>query len=399
MRIDRADELVRDPEEPERATFLELLFDVVFAFALTRVSQQLLEAIGDGRRIGVMAIAETLVLLVAVWNVWIFTCWVTSRFNRLATAMHLLFSGLIVASLLLAVAMPQAFGDRGMLFAAAFVGAQVGRPIFLAVLLGGHPRRRNEIRLVCWASLSGVFWIVGAVLPHEVRLPLWAVALAVDYLGVRLGWPAPWLGREQNAQWRLAGAHLAERYQQFLILALGESVLFIGLTFSEGPLDFGRTVAFLVSVVSTLLLWQIYFQRAGKLLPEAMGSTPNPGRLGQSSNYTQFALVAGVLLTAVANELAIADPLGDTHLAFSVVVLGGPIVFLIARLRFEYEVFGRFAPPLLVGPLLLGALIPVMLLPPPLVGLVVATLLLAASGLGNLYHVRKRAVTTPNPPL
>lgn len=399
MRTNHATELVRDPEEPERATFLELLFDVVFAFALTRVSQQLLGAIGDGRRLDALAIAETLVLLVAVWNVWIFTCWTTSRFNRLAGAMHLLFSGLIVGSLLLAVSMPQAFGGRGLLFAAAFVGSQVVRPLFLAVVLGNHPRQRNEIRLVCWALLSGVLWIVGALLPHVARIILWAVALAIDYLGVRLGWPVPGLGREHNAQWQLAGEHLAERYQQFFILALGESILFIGLTLGDGPLNFGRTTAFLVSVASTLLLWQIYFQRAGKLLPDAMGHTPNPGRLGQSSNYTQFAMVAGVLVTAVANELAIADPLGESRLAFSVVVLGGPVIFLAGRLRFEYEVFGRFAPPLLAGPLLLVALVPVMLLPPPLVGLTVATLLLAATGLSNLYHVRTRAVTAPNPPL
>ncbi|WP_329105875.1 low temperature requirement protein A [Micromonospora sp. NBC_01699] len=398
MATDRAADLVREPDEPERATFIELLFDVVFAFALTRVSQQLLESIDSGRRIEWLPFGETLVLSVAVWNVWTFTCWTTSRFNRLAGSLHVTISALILGSLLMAVGLPKAFEDRGLLFAGAYAASQIGRPLIIVLALGNHPRRENSLRMLCWAVASGVFWIVGAFLPGALRMLFWAVGIGIDYLGIRFGWPVPGLGRERNERWRLAGEHLAERYQQFYILALGESVLFTGLTYSDGDLTFGRTLAFLISLGSTLLLWHIYFFEAGRSLPDAMARAGRPSELGQSSNYTQYALVAGVLATAVANELAIDDPFGSPHLAFVAVTLGGPAIFLAARLRFEYEVFGRLNLSLVIGPLALCALIPVMLFPPALVATITAAGVLAAVSAVQLVRRRQGRTVEPAPP-
>ncbi|MGW4464420.1 low temperature requirement protein A [Micromonospora sp. NPDC004704] len=398
MATDRAVDLVREPDEPQRATFIELLFDVVFAFALTRVSQQLLDSIDSGRRIEWLPVAETLVLSLAVWNVWVFTCWITSRFNRLSATIHVTISALILGSLLMAVGLPGAFDDRGLLFAGAYVGSQLGRPLIIMLALGNHPRRRNQVRILWWAVGSGVFWIVGALLPAPVRLLLWTVGVGIDFLGVLLGWPVPGLGREHNAWWRFAGEHLAERYQQFFILALGESILFTGLTYGDGRLTFGRTLAFLFALGSTLLLWHVYFYQAGKALPDAMGRADHPGRLGRSSNYTQYALVAAVLVTAVANDLAINDPFGDPRLAFVAVTLGGPAVFLAARLRFEWEVFGQRTLALVIGPVLLCALIPVMLHPPKLVASIVAAGVLASVAAVELVHRKRVGRAEPAPP-
>jgi low temperature requirement protein LtrA len=396
---DRATELVRESDEPRRATYIELLFDVVFAFALTQVSQQLLGTITSGHRVLLTSVGRTVVLLLGMWLVWAFTCWVTSRYNRLSTSIHVMLTGLILGSLVLAVSLPRALEDRGLLFAAAYAATQIGRPLFLLLVLGSHPRRVTQFRLLFWAVIIGACWIAGAFLPAPYRLGVWAIAVVLDYLGIRIGWPAPGFGREPNREWQLAGEHLAERYQQFFIIALGESILFIGLAFADSDINAGRAAAFLASFTNTLLIWQLYFYRAGMLLPDAMNSSPHPARLGQSSNYTQLVMVAGVLVTAVANRLSIMDPFGRPSPASTAVILGGPALFLAGRIRFEYEVFGRTTRAMPAGLVVLACLVPALLFLPPLAALLAADLVLAATAAANVVRQRTTAAQAPAPPL
>ncbi|MFC0004051.1 low temperature requirement protein A [Micromonospora siamensis] len=398
MTDQRGAALLRGGISSPRATFLELFFDLVFVFALTRVSQRLIDDVSAHGPELLRQLAETVLLFLALWMVWSLTAWVTSRYEPESSAIQFVVVASMFASLVMAVAVPRAFAERAVTFAAAYLAVQVGRPLFLTLALHRHPRRTVTARILAWSTVAAVPWLVGA-LWSPARPVLWTVALSVDYLGLALGWPLPGIGSARAAGWAVMGEHLAERYQQFFLIALGETILVTGLTFSGGDFSSTQAAAFTVSFVTTALLWRIYFHRAGHVLAEALRASARPGVLGESASWTHLAIVAGVLLTGVGYELVIAHPWGRTAPSWTLFVLGGPALFLAARARFEYEIFGRVSRSRVAGVLLLVALVPVGLRLPPTVVLVLGAVVLAAIAVGDGLRARGRPLEQPASPL
>ena len=376
MAEQRGGALLRTGSSPGRATFLELFFDLVFVFALTRVSQRLIDGL-DGSAGAVAAdVGKTLLLFLVLWQVWTITTWVTSRYEPERMVIQVVVVGTMFGSLVLGVTLPRALEERALPFALAYVVVMVGRPLLIAVALRAHPRRLVPVRLAVWAGVSAPLWIAGALLPGP-RLALWVVALAVDHLGTFLGWPLPWIGASRIRQWLVAGEHLAERYQQIFLIALGESILVIGVTYSGKEFSGDAAVAFTISFVITALLWRIYFYRAGHLLAQALRMAGTPGRLAESAAQTHLFMVLGVIGAAVGYELVIAHPYDTARPSRLVFVVGGPALFLAARSRFEYEIFGRVSRPRLAGLLALVLLLPALATVPAMVALGAVALVLA----------------------
>ncbi|WP_349878331.1 low temperature requirement protein A [Micromonospora sp. HUAS YX12] len=378
MTEQRGGALLRTGSSPGRATFLELFFDLVFVFALTRVSQRLINGV-DGSAGAVAAdVGRTLLLFMVLWQVWTITTWVTSRYEPERVVIQVVVVGTMFGSLVLGVTLPRALEERALPFALAYVAVMVGRPLLIAVALRGHPRRLVPLRLTAWAGFSAPLWLAGALMPGP-RLALWVVALAVDHLGTFLGWPLPWIGASRIRQWLVTGEHLAERYQQIFLIALGESILVIGVTYSgkEFSGEAAVAVAFAISFVITALLWRIYFYRAGHLLAEALRMAGTPGRLAESAAQTHLFMVLGVLSAAVGYELVIAHPYDTARPSWLVFVVGGPALFLAARSRFEYEIFGRVSRPRLAGLLVLVLLLPALAAVPAMFALGAVALVLA----------------------
>jgi hypothetical protein len=146
----------------------------------------------------------------------------------------------------LSTSIPDAFGSRALTFAGAYVFMQLGRSLFMLWALRGHNpgNYRNFLRVNAWLVLSAVFWIAGALAQDNARVALWATALAVEYLSPSIGFWTPGLGRSTTADWDVEGGHMAERCALFIIIALGESVLVTGATFSQAALvtDHGGSV-------------------------------------------------------------------------------------------------------------------------------------------------------------
>ncbi len=395
---ERGAALLRGGITSPRATFLELFFDLAFVFALTRVSQRMIDNVSVRREDVLRDSAETAVLFLALWMVWSLTAWVTSRYEPERTAIQVVVAASMFASMVMAVAMPRAFAERAVAFAAGYVAVQVGRPLFLTLALRGHPRRSVTVRVLIWSAIGAVPWLLGALVPAAQRV-LWVIALAWDYAGLALGWPLPGRGSARAAGWAVTGEHLAERYQQFFLIALGETILVIGVTFSGGPFSSDQALAFTVSFIITALLWRIYFHRAGHVLAEAIRAARSPGVLGESASWTHLAIVAGVLLTGVGYQLVIAHPYGQSPLGWMVFVMGGPAVFLAARARFEYEIFGRVSRSRLAGVALLLASAPVAMLLPPVGGLTLSGLVLAGIAVGDAARARGRPLEQPASPL
>ena len=198
---------IRRAHEHGRVTFVELFFDLVFVFAVTQLSHSLLE------HLSFIGAVHTVLLLFAVWWVWIYTAWVTNWLDPERTSVRLMMFALMLAGLVLSASIPEAFDEQGLPFACAYVLMQVGRSVFMMGALRKHDavNHRNFQRIVVWFLLSGVFWIWGGVSEHEQRLVLWIVALLVEYLGPMLYFWVPGLGRSHTTEWNVDGAHIAER--------------------------------------------------------------------------------------------------------------------------------------------------------------------------------------------
>jgi low temperature requirement protein LtrA len=365
-------------EQP--VTPLELFFDLVYVFAVTQLSHRLLE------HLSVRGALETLMLLLVVWGVWVYTAWFTNWFDPDSLAVRLVLVAVMLASLVMSVAIPEAFGKRGLMFALAYVAIQVGRTAFTFIAL-----RRTFQRILTWFVGAGVLWIIGGLLGGEARYAVWLLALAVDYSGPVVGYYIPGLGRSRTQEWTIEGGHFAERCQLFVIIALGESILVTGTTFGQIEASTATVSAFVVAFLGSVALWWIYFARSAEAAREVISSSEDPGRLGRSA-YTYFHLpmIAGIIAVAAADELTVAHP-GDRGTASSVALtLGGTALFLVGHAFFKRAVFGML--PWSHAIAALAALIPVGFAIPTLVlsgaaGLIVVVLA-AWDTLAHGGHVR-----------
>jgi low temperature requirement protein LtrA len=391
MTTSRAAELLRSPEDPQRATFLELFFDLVFVLALTQLSHGLIQHLtwtGAG---------QTLLLLLALWWVWAQTAGLTDRLDPQRPPIQLTVIATMLGTLVLAAAAPEAFGKQGPLFAGAYVVVNIGRSAFLVLVLRGHEVRRLWARQLVWFVVSAVPWITGAVVHGWARAALWTLALSVDYALATLLWPTPGLGWAKAAEIGIASEHLAERSRQFFIIALGELILLSGLAYGASGFHRDSNAALLVSFTTTVLLWRIYIYRAGELLGTAIAAARDPIRVGFATNYAHLTMVAGIVLTAVGDEILIAHPAGHTRPAWTVVLLGGPALFLVGRAMFECGVFARVSRNRWIGLLVLAALTPVMLHSSPIVVGLAAAAVLTGIAVSDTARSRRRPAETPSP--
>ncbi|MET8040570.1 low temperature requirement protein A [Micromonospora sp. NPDC005215] len=369
MAAGRGDELLRPPTSSGRATFLELFFDLAFVVALTRVSQRFANLSDDTGWALVTGFGRTLLLFLALWLIWSHTAWITSRYEPERPIIQAVVVGTMFAGLIMAVALPRAMEERALPFTAAYLMVMVVRPLVVAAALRGHPRRLVPFRLAVWASVSAPLWLAGALGPDHLRLPLWAAGLAVDYVAWALGWPLPWLGASEVGRWRIAGTHLADRYQQMFLIALGESILVIGVVFGGVDYSAERAAAFAVAFATSALLWRIYFHSAGLLLTDALEGAVMPARLGAVLERTHLLIVLSVLVTAVGYELVIDHPFGQPRPSWLLFVVGGPMLFLVARMRLEWEVFGRVSRSQIIGLAVVLLFTPALARWAPMVGL------------------------------
>ncbi|MGK5440826.1 low temperature requirement protein A [Micromonospora sp. URMC 105] len=376
----------------------ELLLDLVYVFALTGISERLIADLTTQRPAVLPELGQTALLLLAFWLTWVRAALVTSAFDPRQPLIRLVTVLAMFGSMIMAVTLPFAFGDRGVVFAVTYVAVQLGKCVVL--LLGRYDRERHTpVRALCWTAVSAVPWIAGAVLVPQspMRGVLWTLALTLDYAGLALGWPVPRLGRTRVDDWKLAGEHVAERFQQFIVIALGETILLTGVTFAE-EFKPDRVVPSVVSFASTMLMWRIYFHRAGAVLPTAIEAIPNPARLGRSGFHTHLIIVIGILATGVGHALVIHHPAHHGDPLWLAVILGGPALFLAGRARLEYEVFGRVSPSRVSGLFALAALAPVMLRLPPLIATGSAATVLAGIAAWDTLRERKNPGEAPSPP-
>lgn len=310
----------------QRATFFELFFDLVYVFAVTQLSHYLLA------KLSWAGAAETAFMLVALYWAWNYTTWMTNWFDPDTAPVRLVLVFVMLASLLMAVAIPQGFGEYALLFAGAYSGLQIGRNAFVVAVTPRGPFNRNFRHILAWSALSAPLWIAGGIVDGETaRWILWLGALGLDLAGPLASYWLPGAGTTAMSQWQIEGAHFGERFQLFVIIALGESVVLAGATASATGLSVDVVAALLLAFLSSTALWWLYFgQTAGTVLARIRSATAEDrGRIGRDIyTYLHLPIIAGIVLVAVGDELAIAHPTGDLHGAGALVTLAGPALFV-----------------------------------------------------------------------
>jgi low temperature requirement protein LtrA len=320
----------------QRATTLELFFDLVFVFAVTQLSHLLVDHLTwEGA-------VQTLFLLLVVWWAWIYTTWMTNWFDPDSPAVRGVLIAVMLASLLMAIAIPQAFGSRAVLFASAYVGLQVVRNLFAA--LGSAPGTRLRATMtgiLVWSLAVAPLWIGGAFLEGGARWAVWLVALAVDYAGPYAGYWVPGLGRATTTDWRIYPSHFAERFQLFVIIALGESIVVTGATASGLDLDVPHGLAIAVAFLSSAALWWLYFDYVAAIAQRRLDLSDDPGRLARDAyTYLHLPMIAGIIVSAVGDELVIAHPTEGLSTAELATVAGGPALYLLGHVSFRWRMTG-----------------------------------------------------------
>jgi low temperature requirement protein LtrA len=317
-------------------TTVELFFDLVYVFAVTQLSHQIL---GD---LTVAGVARAVFLLLIVWWAWIYTTWMANWFDPASPPVRVVLTGVMLGSLLMAAALPEAFGERALLFAASYVGLQVGRNAAAAWLLHRRHRLRGVFeRLVVWSAASGVLWLAGATLDGDQRLVLWIPALALELAAPAAGYWLPGRGRAATTDYDIEGGHFAERCQLFILIALGESIVVTGATASAAGLTSTVVLCLVVAFVETAALWWLYFGATAEHARVTMSTCENPGRLARDAyTYLHLPIIAGIIATAVANDLLIAAPYDPPRGVALAMILGGPALYLVGESVFRWRITG-----------------------------------------------------------
>ncbi len=333
----------REAHDHSPVTYIELFFDLVFVFAITQLSHRLLD------NLSVIGALETLVLFLAVWWVWIFTSWVTNWLDPDRAHVRLMLLAMMIGGLLLSAAIPKAFESNGLLFALAYVTMQLLRTAYMVWATAGvnEGRRRNFIRIGFWFALALPFWIAGALAQSDWRLALWAMAVAIEYIGPYALFRTPGLGVSTVTDWDISGAHMAERCALFIIIALGEAVLVTGATFAKLEHDAPTWAAFITSFIGSATMWWIYFDigatRGSRMISEA----ENVGLVARTAyTYLHLPIVGGIIVTAVGDEMMLAHPIGHSELSTVLAIIGGPWLFLFGNQAFKWITSGAKYPPL-----------------------------------------------------
>lgn len=319
----------------QRVTNIELFFDLVYVFAVTQLSHHLLADPTVGGAL------QTLLLLAMVWWAWIYTTWATNWLDADRLPVRLMLVVLMLLSLVLSVALPEAFGSRGLVVAGAYVVMQLGRSAFVAFAGRGQELERIFIRIVIWSAVSGCIWVAGGLLSGDARVAAWIVAMGIDLAGGVAGFYTPGMGRTTSQEWTIEGGHFAERCQAFIIIALGESIVVIGSTLAGvHHIGLSEALAFLAAFAGSVALWWVYFDRSAEDGARIIAKSSDPGRLALFAYHLIHpVMVAGIIVAAAADARVLLRPWAVGDAVTSLLVVGGAALFLAGHALYKFPIW------------------------------------------------------------
>ncbi len=346
-----------EPTPEHEVTPLELFFDLVFVFAMTQVTVLLAD---DPTWAGVL---RGMLVLAALWWAWTVYAWLTSTMDVDEGGVRLAMLASMGAMLVVALAVPGAFGDDAVLFGVSYLLVRLLHLVLSALVGRDDPDRLSALLRFAPTSIIGPSLLVLAgFLEGDARIGVWVVALAIDYLGpVTIG---------VGGGWRVAPEHFAERHGLIVLIALGESIIAIGVG-AGFELEAGVIVGAVLGIVVVSALWWLYFDVAAifarRRLMQAEGLELH--YLALAYSYLHLPMVAGVVLFALGLKTTL-DHFGEALDAVPAVALcGGTALYLLGHIAFLFRTTGRIFRRRTIGAVALLALVPVALVVPALAAL------------------------------
>ena len=278
-----------------------------------------------------------ILVLGAIWWAWAAYAWLTNTLNPEEGIVRIAMFVVMAAMLIAALAVPEAFDEHGVIFGVAYL---VVRAMHLALYAlaarGDHDLVGAVLRFVPSSTISGVLILTAGFMEGDARIALWVIALAIDYLGAVVG---------RGAGWHLSPGHFAERHGLIIIIAIGESIVALGIGAAGTPLSAGVITAALLGFTVAAALWWTYFDWVSivveQQLPRTTGTQQTDPGAGRYS-YLHFLMVTGIVLFAVSMKKTLADY--DAHLGPvpTAALCGGLALYLLAhvllRLRIAWVV-------------------------------------------------------------
>jgi low temperature requirement protein LtrA len=340
----------------ERVGSIELFFDLVFVFAVTQISHAIIA------HPSLLGFVEAGLLFLAIWWVWVDTAWVTNWLDVRHGPVRVLLFVLMGAALVMSISLPRAFGDRALPFALSYLFIQLGRHAFMIAALRLHSRDNylNFLRIAAWSLIEAPFWIAGALSGDpSTRLALWSAALAIVTAGPVAAFWVPVMGRSDTRTWNVEGHHFSERCGLFIIIALGESIVVTGAAFGQVRWDPPALAAFAAALVGTIAMWWLYFDIGAERAARQLASDKDPGRMARLAyTYFHIPIVAGIIVTAASDEMAVVNPNDRASLFEIAALIGGPALYLFGNLIFKRTNAAHLPLSHLCGLGLLAAILP-----------------------------------------
>jgi low temperature requirement protein LtrA len=307
--------------QEERVTPLELFFDLVFVLALTQCTTLMAaEPTWTG-------LAKGFLVLGVLWWAWVGYSWLTSVVDPEEGAVRLVMFGAMAALLVVALCVPDAFGDTALLFAIAYGLVRAAHIALFLLASRDQPLLRQSVLGLAGGSALGVSLLVAAAFADGwLQGGLWALALVLD-----MGEPLLF-GAEG---WQLVPHHFAERHGLIIIIALGESIVAIGVGAEGVGVDAGVVVAATLGIAIASAVWWLYFDVVAALAARLLAALP-PGRernerARDGYSYLHFPMVAGIVFGALGLKKTISDVGDSLDVEIATALLGGTAVYLLAH--------------------------------------------------------------------
>jgi low temperature requirement protein LtrA len=355
--------------EGERVTPLELFFDLVFVLAITQCTGLMSH---DQTWSG---LAQGLLILAVLWWAWVGYAWLTSVVDPEALAIRGVIFVAMAALLIVAICVQEAFGNLALTFALG-IGVFRGAHIALFMLAGADYEdddlRRSVIGLAVSTAIAVAILVLASLFDGLAQGALWALAIFLDMAG-------PYFFGSEG--WKLVPGHFAERHGLIVIIALGESIVAIGVG-ASGELDLGIGTAAVLGVFLAAALWWTYFDvvalvSARRLAEAEPGRTQN-ALARDSYSYIHLLLVAGIVLMAMGMKVTIGHHSEHLHGVPAFALLGGLAVYLLGLVAFRYRHVKTLNRHRLGLAIVLLILVPVATAVPALISLAVAVVLIWA---------------------
>jgi low temperature requirement protein LtrA len=363
----RAPRLTATLRQTERVTALELFFDLVFVLAITQCTALMA---GEPTWTG---LGKGVLVLGVLWWSWVGYAWLTSVVDPEEGAVRLVMFVVMAALLVAALCVPDAFGDTALLFACAYGIVRFGQIALFLLASRDDPALRRSVSGLAGGTALGVGLLVAAAFTDGwVQGALWVLALLLD-----MG--EPYLFGSEG--WRLRPGHFAERHGLIIIIALGESIVAIGVG-ASGEVDAGVVAAATLGVAVAAALWWLYFDVVALIAERRLSQAPvgrEQNEIARDSySYLHFPMVAGIVLLALGLKKTLADMGEPLDVVPATALLGGTAVYLLAHVSFRLRNLHTINRQRLACGVLLLALIPPAVELPALATLAILAGVLAA---------------------